>query len=177
MAILPIRTFGDPVLRQRAITVEGISDLERKLIDDMIDTMRDAPGVGLAATQVGSLARIFVWEVGEQYGAVLNPTIVQSSDEVETDEEGCLSLPGIVYEVERPAAVTIGGLDRDGETIKIEAEGLQARVFQHEIDHLDGVLFIDRLPGESRKEALAILREEALGLRPPGRQAPAEETL
>ena len=177
MAILPIRTFGDPVLRQRATEVGGISDLEQKLFDDMIETMRDAPGIGLAATQVGRLARIFVWEVGEEHGAVVNPSITRRSDETEVDEEGCLSLPGIVYEVERSIAVTVEGLDRAGDATLIEAEGLQARVFQHEIDHLDGVLFIDRLPGELRKEALGILRDVALGLRPPTRPATSEEVL
>ncbi|HVL65120.1 MAG TPA: peptide deformylase [Actinomycetota bacterium] len=164
MAILPIRKFGDPVLRQKAREVEAITDLHRALITNMLETMRDAPGVGLAAPQVGVLERIFVWEVEDAWGAVINPRITARGDETEVDAEGCLSLPGLVYPVERSTAVRLEGLDERGETVAIEAEGLQAVVFQHELDHLDGVLFIDRLPPELKKEALRTLRDAALGL-------------
>ena len=166
MAVLGIRTFGDPVLRQRAGEIEAVTDLHRRLVSDMLDTMREAPGVGLAGTQVGVLERVFVWEVEDRHGAVVNPRIVSRSSETIEDEEGCLSLPGLVYPVVRAAAVTIEGLDENGEALRIEAEELLARVFQHEIDHLNGVLFIDRLPEALKREALRRLSDEALGLAP-----------
>jgi peptide deformylase len=177
VAILRIRTFGDPVLRQRAREVEGITDLHKKLITDMFDTMRDAPGVGLAAPQVGVMERIFVWETEDQSGAFINPNIITRSPTAEDDEEGCLSLPGIVYEVRRSSDVTIEGLDADGNSIKMEASGLLARIFQHEVDHLDGVLFIDHLSEEMRREALTTLRNQALGLPAKTTEVPAEEVL
>lgn len=176
MALLRIRQFGDPVLRERAREVESVTDLHRRLIADMLETMRAAPGVGLAGNQVGVLERIFVWQVEEESGAVINPVISDRSNDTEADEEGCLSMPGIAYDVERARDVVVEGLDVDGQPIKFELSGFQARVFQHEIDHLDGVLFTDRLAEEQRREALAILRDQALGLvHPP--PAPAEETL
>ena len=177
MAILRIRTFGDPVLRQRAREVEAITDLHRKLIADMFDTMRDAPGVGLAAPQVGVMERIFVWELEDRNAAFINPVIESRSSDTEDDEEGCLSLPGIVYEVQRPSEVTITGLDADGVPTTIEASGLLARIFQHEVDHLDGVLFVDHLSEELRREALTTLRNQALGLPTPTTEVPAEEVL
>lgn len=164
MATRPIRTFGDPVLRERAREVEKVTDLHRALISDMIETMREAPGVGLAATQIGVLDRLFVWEVEEAHGAVINPVIVQRSTETEIEDEGCLSLPGLLYPVERSASVVVEGTDETGIPVKLEAEGLLARVCQHEIDHLDGVLFIDRLPPDTKREAIRKLNEEALGL-------------
>ena len=176
MAVLKIRQFGDPVLRERAQEVESVTDLHRRLIADMLETMQAAPGVGLAGNQVGVLERIFVWEVEEENGALINPVITTRSEETQVDEEGCLSMPGIAYEVERAQDVVVEGLDPDGRPIKLEASGFQARVFQHEIDHLDGVLFTDRLPEEQRREALGILRDQALGLAHPP-PAPAEETL
>jgi peptide deformylase len=159
MAVLDIRTFGDPVLRQRAREIEGVTDLHRRLVSDMLDTMREAPGVGLAGTQVGVLERVFVWEVEDRHGAVINPRIVSRSGDTIEDEEGCLSLPGLVYPVVRAAAVTIEGLDENAEPVRIEAEELLARVFQHETDHLDGILFIDRMDPEQRKLALKAIRE------------------
>ena len=166
MATLPIRKFGDPVLRERAREVEEVSDLHRKLAKDMLETMRLAPGVGLAGNQVGVLHRIFVWEVEEEHGAFINPVITDRSEETFTDEEGCLSMPGLIYPVERSTRVTVEGLDENGIPIKVEAEDFKARVFQHEIDHLDGVLFTDRLPEDLRKDALTELRDQALGLGP-----------
>lgn len=177
MAILKIRTFGDPVLRQQAQEVDKVTDQHRRLIQDMIDTMRDAPGVGLAAPQVGVLERIFVWEVGEEHGALINPRIVARSEETYSDEEGCLSIPGIVYDVDRSFEVTVEALDENGNRIEMTGDELLGRVFQHEIDHLDGVLFIDRIEESERKEALATLRAQALGLAPPAAPVPQEERL
>jgi peptide deformylase len=182
LAVLTIRTFPDPVLREPAREVERITKIHRRLVSDMIETMREAPGVGLAATQVGVMERIFVWEVGEDVGAVVNPRIATASQEKLDDEEGCLSLPGIAYEVSRAARVRVVGLDLQGDELSLEGEGLLARVCQHEIDHLDGVLFIDRLAPELKREALGSLRQQALALPPlPGgsrtRVVPPEETL
>jgi peptide deformylase len=167
MAVLDIRTFGDPVLRQRAREIEAVTDLHRRLVADMLDTMREAPGVGLAGTQVGVLERVFVWEVADRHGAVINPRIVRRSTDTVEDEEGCLSLPGLVYPVVRAAAVTVEGLDENGDPVRMETEELLARVVQHEVDHLDGILFIDRLPAALKREALRRLSDEALGLSRP----------
>ena len=154
-------------MRQRAAEVEKITETHRRLVADMLETMRDAPGVGLAGPQVGVLERVFVWEVEGEYGAVFNPVIVASSEETVEGEEGCLSLPGLYYPVVRSEKVTVEGIDENGDPVKLDAEELLARVCQHEIDHLDGVLFIDHLSDETRKEALTILRDQALGLAPP----------
>ncbi|MDQ3916427.1 MAG: peptide deformylase [Actinomycetota bacterium] len=164
MAVLRIRTFGDPVLRQRARAVDEVTDVHRNLVADMIETMRDAPGIGLAGPQVGILERVFVWEVDDRHGAVFNPVIVDRSAERVTDDEGCLSVPGLTYPVERHAGVTLEGMDEHGDPIRVEAGDLLARVFQHETDHLDGILFMDRLPDDLRKKAMRSLREKLLGL-------------
>lgn len=178
MAVLRIRTFGDPVLRQKAPATGSIGELHRALTVDMLDTMREAPGVGLAGPQVGVLERIFVWEVQGEHGAVINPEIVARSEETVAEEEGCLSLPGLYYPVERAVRVVVQGTDETGAPVRLEAEDLLARVCQHEIDHLDGVLFIDRLPDDLRKDALTRLRTEALGLAaPPVVPHPAEDAL
>lgn len=178
MARLPIRQFGDPVLRQKAKEVERITDAHRRLVEDMIETMREAPGVGLAGPQVGVMERVFVWEVGDEHGAVFNPVIVARSGEDVEGEEGCLSLPGLYYPVTRSERVTVEGLDERGEPVKLDADELLARVCQHEMDHLDGVLFIDHLTEELRKEALGILRDRALGLpTPTPRPEPVEGQL
>lgn len=177
MAILRVRMFGDPVLRQKARPVESVTELHQRLAADMLDTMRAAPGVGLAGPQVGVVERIFVWEFEERNGVFVNPAIVDRSSETLEEEEGCLSLPGIAYPVLRAARVKVEALDANGEPVSIEAEDYLARIFQHEIDHLDGVLFIDHLPEELRREALRILRDQALGIGPPAVPAPAEETL
>lgn len=175
MALLKIRQFGDPVLRERATEVDRIEDVHRRLVADMLDTMRAAPGVGLAGNQVGVLDRIFVWQNEEESGAFVNPRITHHSSKTEIDDEGCLSIAGLAYPVERSYEVTVAALDMDGRSIEIEAAGHFARICQHEIDHLDGILFIDRLPDELKKEALAILRDQALGLAPV-RPPPPEET-
>jgi peptide deformylase len=181
MAVLKIRQFGDPALRQTAAEVEKVTDVHRRLVEDMLETMRVAPGVGLAGPQVGVMERIFVWEVGDEFGAVINPKITWASDEHVEWEEGCLSLPGLYYALTRPGRVRVEGIDEHGAPVSIEADELLARVVQHEIDHLDGVLFIDHLPEEQRKEALRFLREQALGLPtstpPQTRTHPVEEAL
>ena len=179
MAVLQIRTFGDPVLRQPARPVAKITPAHRRLAQDMIDTMRAAPGVGLAGPQIGVLERIFVWEVGEDFGVVINPVVTARSAETEVDEEGCLSLPGVLEGVERARGATIEGVDEKGDAVLLEADDLLARVCQHEIDHLDGVLLIDRISAQRRKEALKTLREQALGLAPVpvGPRTPREDAL
>lgn len=164
MAMLPIRTFGDPVLRMKARPVGKITDVHERLVEDMIETMRDAPGVGLAGTQVGVLERVFVYEVEDEVGAIFNPVISRRSRDLEDQEEGCLSLPGLLYPVTRHLDVRVEGLGLEGRPVQFDAEGLLARVFQHEIDHLDGVLFIDRLPEKLRKKAMRELTRQSLGL-------------
>jgi len=146
MAVLKVRRYGDPLLRRRATAVETVTPDVRRLVDDMIDTMYDEVGIGLAAPQVGASMRLLV--VGDEEGrgvqALVNPAITAQGGTV-TAEEGCLSLPGIFAQVTRSEWVTLEAQDLDGRPIAITARGLRARVFQHEIDHLDGVLFIDRL--------------------------------
>ncbi|MDQ3646471.1 MAG: peptide deformylase [Actinomycetota bacterium] len=164
MAILPIRTFGDPVLRERAAEVGPITEVHRRLVLDMLETMRAAPGVGLAGPQVGVMERVFVYEVDARAGAIFDPVIVARSDELNEWEEGCLSIPGLYYPVIRPAEVRVEGRDETGAAVRLEADGLLARVVQHETDHLDGILFIDRLSDEARADAMRVLRDQALGL-------------
>lgn len=155
MAVLPIRLIGDPVLRHKARPVEKVTRRHRKLIEDMEETMYRAPGVGLAANQVGVLERIIVADPGEGPAvALINPRIL-SAQGSEVDVEGCLSIPGVTGYVERAQRVKVAGLDERGRSVVIEAEGFLARILQHEIDHLDGVLFIDR--------ASRIVREQAEG--------------
>jgi peptide deformylase len=180
MAILEIRTFGDPVLRQKAPPVERITDDHRRLVSDMIDTMREAPGVGLAGPQVGVLARVFVYEVEDDVGAIFNPVIVSRSRDMVEEEEGCLSLPGLLFPVTRHFEIRLEGLDENGNAIVRNESDLLARVFQHEVDHLDGVLFIDRLPGKVRRKAMRELTRQSLGLADPAASAhlaSAEEIL
>lgn len=145
MAVLPIVLHPDPVLRRKAKPVQKINFQLRKLLDDMAETMYDAPGVGLAAPQVGVSKRIIVVDCGEPHGLIemINPEIVYAEGRASATE-GCLSIPGYVGEVERNARVRVAGLDRQGRKFWIDAEGLLARCFQHEIDHLDGVLYIDK---------------------------------
>ena len=155
MAILGIETLGSRVLREKAAPVEAVTDDVRRLVRDMIDTMYDAEGIGLAAPQVGISERILVVDVGDedenrQVHALINPVIVEFGKETEKASEGCLSIPGIEEMVTRPARVTVEALNPDGEPVRIEAEGLLARALQHEVDHLDGILFIDRLSSLKR---------------------------
>jgi len=160
-----MRTFGDPVLKTRAAAVEDFDESLERLAAEMLDTMREREGVGLAANQVGRLKRILVAEIEEEEFVLVNPVIEKTAETTEVATEGCLSIPGIQVEVERPTAVTISGQDVSGESIRIEAEGLLARVFQHEVDHLDGVLILDRTDRASRKAAMREWRERLLAQR------------
>jgi peptide deformylase len=168
MAPYVIRLFGDPVLKQRAADVTDIDGRLARLVDDMITTMYEAPGAGLAAPQVGVQKRIFVYDAGEGEGAkaIINPTITEARGEWEF-EEGCLSVPGLHWPILRPKEVHLTGYDLDGNEISIEADEFEARVFLHELDHLDGVLLLERLDVDTRKQAMRTLREQALGLVPP----------
>lgn len=165
MAVLPIRIYPDPVLREPAEPVDVVDDAVRKLVRDMIETMHAAPGIGLAAPQVGVQRRVLVYDLGEGSAALVNPEVIHTEGE-ETEEEGCLSIPGLAFPVTRAAVVRIRALDEHGEPVELEADDLEARVLQHEIDHLDGVLYVDRLDRDTRKEALRILRERALNAAP-----------
>ncbi len=172
MAILTIRTLGDPILRSKATPVTSFDADLAQLAADMHETMRAAPGVGLAASQVGRLLRMFVYDTGDEgeSGALLvNPEITWSSEETVEAEEGCLSLPGTYYPVTRAVAVKVRAQDVTSVSVEKEAEGFLARIFQHEIDHLDGILFIDRLAPELRKEAMKALRDQDFGMAPPPR--------
>jgi peptide deformylase len=157
----PIRLFGDPVLRQRSREVEDIDGALARLISTMYDTMHEAVGVGLAAPQVGVQKRIFTYDVGDGDTVVINPEVVETSGEW-AYEEGCLSLPGFSFEIVRPKLVTLRGLDLDGNEVVVEADELLARVFLHELDHLDGKLMLDRLEPDERKRALRELRDRDL---------------
>lgn len=163
MAILPIRMFPDPVLREPAAAVVTMDDSVRKLIADMAETMKAAPGVGLAAPQVGVQRRVLVYCIGleEPLRALVNAEIVERSGSV-VAEEGCLSIPELAYPVDRAERITVRGLDGEGELVTYEVEDFEARVVQHEVDHLDGVLFLDRIDPELRREALRVLREREL---------------
>ncbi len=157
MAVLEIRLLGDPVLRERAAHVDAVDDEVRRLAGDMFDTMYEADGVGLAAPQVGIARRLIVVDSRDpdvEPMAVINPRVVTSSSETDRAEEGCLSIPGIREVVERPGRAVIEGLDLEGRPIRVEAKGLLARIFQHEIDHIDGILFIDRISPLKRRFAL-----------------------
>ncbi len=160
-ALAHVRKFGDPVLRTRARPVEEFDDALRSEIARMGTLMHDALGVGLAATQVGVLHRVLVYRVQHQapVAALVNPEVEWSGKEKETAEEGCLSLPAVLVEVERPVHVRVRARDEHGDEVVIEASGLEARVIQHEIDHLDGVLILDRTTREQRKSAMRALRE------------------
>ena len=159
---LDIRKFGDPVLKTRAEPVQSFDESLLRLTKDMLATMRDNEGVGLAATQVGRLKRVFVAAIEDDEYVVVNPVLTGISETTETATEGCLSIPGIQVDVERPTAVTISGQDVSGKPLQIEASDLLARVLQHEVDHLDGVLILDRTDRESRKAAMREWREHLL---------------
>lgn len=158
MAILSIRIIGDPVLRTVAEEVTTFGPELAKLIDDMHQTMVDVRGAGLAAPQIGVNKRIFTYSVDGQEGCVINPVLVASDDMAPAEPEGCLSVPGMGFTVERHRWVRITGVDVHGEPIDMEATGTLAKCFQHETDHLDGKLYVDRLEGEDRKEALRAIR-------------------
>ncbi len=158
-----VRTYGDPVLRQVAKPIENVDGALVKLVDDMVDTMYEAEGVGLAAPQVGIQRRVFVYELDDGPKAIVNPEIMESSGEFYHDE-ACLSIPGLRIGIVRPATVLLRGFDLDGNELTIEADDFMGRMFQHEVDHLDGVLMVERLDDAMRKQALRVLRDRAMGL-------------
>jgi peptide deformylase len=162
-ALAQIRQYGDPALRLVAHEVVDFDDDLRRLVDRMTTLMHEAQGVGLAATQVGVLRRLFVFEPDDEGPRVLvNPVVVERADETSTDDEGCLSLQGIRVPVDRSVRVTVEGKDENGEVVRWELDEYGSRVVQHELDHLDGVLIIDRTDDEHRREALATLRPRAV---------------
>lgn len=158
-----IRVYGDPVLRKVAKDVQDIDGKLVKVCDAMLQTMYDEPGIGLAAPQVGIQKRFFVYDLGDGPAAIINPVVHETSGEW-LYEEGCLSVPGLHWEITRPKEVHITGYGLDGEEISIEADELASRAFQHEMDHLDGILLVDRLDEDTRKDALITLREMYLDL-------------
>lgn len=160
-ALARVRKLGDPVLRASAVAVDRFDDVLRREIEHMGTLMSDALGIGLAATQVGILHRVLVYRAyaEDPITALVNPVIEWRSDELASAEEGCLSIPGVHVEVERPARIRARAQDASGEELTIEAEGLEARVIQHEIDHLDGILILDRISREARREAMRQARE------------------
>lgn len=162
---LDVRTFGDPVLKSRATPVKSFDGTLEKLAENMLETMRGHEGVGLAANQVGRLKRILVAAIEDEEFVLVNPKIEEKGEETSKDNEGCLSIPEIQVEVERPVAVKISAQNLSGEPWELETEGLLARIFQHEIDHLDGLTILDRTDRESRKRAMRELRERLLAQR------------
>ncbi len=164
-ALRHVRKLGDPALRASAVPVERFDEDLRREIERMGELMHDSLGIGLAATQVGILHRVLVYRTDTEHDitALVNPVLEWTSEELEIAEEGCLSLPGVHIEVERPARLRVRARDAVGEEVLIEAEGLEARVIQHEIDHLDGVLILDRVSRSVRKEAMRAMREAQQG--------------
>jgi peptide deformylase len=160
LALAQVRQYPDPVLRMQAREVEDFDDDLASLVERMRHLLHDANGLGLAATQVGVLRRVFLFlpNPEEEAVALVNPRLVEPSDERISDEEGCLSLQGVVIPVERHERVTVEATDPEGNEVRLELEGLPARIAQHELDHLDGVLILDRTTPDARREALAILR-------------------
>ncbi len=166
MTVRTLHLLGSPVLRQQSAAVARVDDAVRQLVDDLLETMRAAKGVGLAANQIGEARRIAVVDIGEEDPpplVLINPVILERSDESETAEEGCLSIPDIFGDVERHAHVVVEALDRDGTKFRAEAKGYKARAIQHEIDHLDGILFLDHLSAVKRSLLLAKWKKSRKG--------------
>jgi peptide deformylase len=157
VAVQPIRLFGDPVLRSRATEVTTFDKELRRLVADLTDTMLEAPGAGLAAPQIGVGLRVFTWNVEGEVGHLVNPDLTLS-EELQDGPEGCLSLPELTFDCRRALSVVAHGFDMHGEPVTIEGSELLARAIQHETDHLDGILFIDRLDAEARKAAMREIR-------------------
>jgi peptide deformylase len=176
-ALAQVVKFGDPVLKSKASPVRDFGPELRAEVERMVSIMRDGMGVGLAATQLGLLRRLLVFQAGpdSEPTALINPEVEWLSAEVVVAEEGCLSLPRVSMDVERPLHARFSGLDVDGEPVRLEASGLEARVLQHEIDHLDGVLILDRAPRAQRKGALRALREGGSYSPPLAEQEGADE--
>jgi peptide deformylase len=167
MAPLEIRLFGDPVLKQKAAEITDVTESLVRLADDMLVTMYEAPGLGLAATQIGVQKRLFVYDIGDGPHTIVNPVVSDARGEWVYDE-GCLSIPGLYFELVRPKEIHLTGYDLDGNEVSIEADELLARLFQHELDHLDGKLMLEMLDAEQRREALRELRRRAIEPVEPG---------
>ncbi len=163
MAVFPIRTFGDGVLNTLAEPVEEFDESLQRLVDDLLETMYAAPGVGLAAPQIGISKRVFVYDVGDGPGHLVNPELIETSGEWEFDE-GCLSVPERFWPIVRPAYARLSGVDVQGHPIELEGDELMGRMLQHEFDHLNGSLLLERLGRREKRAALRELREEALGI-------------
>lgn len=161
MTIQPVRLFGDPILRARAAEVETFDREVRQLVTDLVDTMYESGGVGMAAPQIGVGLRVFVYDTGDAKGHLINPTFEVVGEQTQTGPEGCLSIPGVREDVTRAQTLIARGVDMDGAPVEFRADALLARCVQHESDHLDGVLFIQRLTPELRKEAMRTLRESS----------------
>ncbi len=162
MAGYDIRIIGDPVLRQKARPVTDIDGALVRLVDDMVEVMYEAPGIGLAAPQVGVQKQLFVWDIGTGPQTMVNPELVESDGEW-LFEEGCLSIPGLSWEISRPKTIHLVGLDLDGNDVSVEADELESRLLQHEMDHLEGILLIERLDADTRKIALKTIRDLQMG--------------
>ena len=163
MAPYQIRVFGDPVLKQVAKEITNVDGALVKLVDGMFETMYDAPGIGLAAPQVGVQKRLFVYDLGDEPGVLVNPVIKETDGEW-LCEEGCLSVPGLSWEILRPNRVHLVGYDLDGNEIDLEVDELAGRLFQHEFDHLDGKLLLEYLDEDQRRDAMKILRDRAMAM-------------
>jgi peptide deformylase len=166
VTVRPLHVLGSPVLRQQAAAVRSVDDAVRQLVDDLFETMRAAKGVGLASNQIGVARRVAVVDVGDEDPpplVLINPVIVERSDEEDTAEEGCLSIPEIFGDVTRPARVVVEALDREGKKVRAEAQGYKARAIQHEIDHLDGILFLDHLSAVKRNLLLSKWKKSRKG--------------
>ena len=179
MATLEVRIFGDPVLRQTAREVQDFDGRLATLAGDMFDTMRAHAGIGLAANQVGVLKRLFTWEVAQEEGdalgsAVVNPVLLDASEELQDGDEGCLSFPGLFYPLERPLRIEVRHQDLAGDEHTVQLEGLLARIWLHEMDHLDGILFLDHLAAHDQRDAKEQMRRYRMerGLDDPAPTAP-----
>ena len=158
MTIQPIRVFGDPILTSPAEEVTDFDKELRRLVEDLAETMMEAPGVGLAAPQIGVPLRVFTYYYEDEIGHLVNP-VLTLSDETDVDDEGCLSVPGLTFPTERAFGVVARGMSMHGEPVTIEGTALLARIMQHETDHLDGIVFVDRLDADMRREAMRQIRQ------------------
>jgi peptide deformylase len=176
VALQPIRLFGDPVLRQRADEVVDFDAELRRLVEDLTETMLAAPGAGLAAPQIGVGVRVFTWHIDGEVGHLVNP-VLDLSEEEQHGSEGCLSIPGLSIDCRRALSVVAKGFDMYGEPVTIDGSELLARAIQHETDHLDGIIFVDRLDREARKQAMKYIREaEWFGLEKPAVKVSPHDT-
>jgi peptide deformylase len=172
MPLQEIRLLGDPVLRTPAVEVTTFDKELRNLVRDLMETMLDAPGAGLAAPQIGVGLRVFAYDVDDSQGHLVNPVLVSKSEEIQDGDEGCLSLPGLTFPLKRAANVVAAGFNMYGDPVTIEGSETLARCFQHETDHLDGVLFIDLLDPETKKAAMKAIREAEWGAEPVVKASP-----